>query len=188
MKKAVFNIIVISLFAFCFFGCATQGSKTGAEVWRDVKSPNDFVGKWEGSIVQGIPENPDSFMPETSIEISIAFEYIQGADMVNGIMKVDLAQFLTDWSNMSLLKPAGITIDSLWDVLLEEFSKTDEIDVGGEYFVTKDLSDKANTFFTDEAGKLQINESGNKMKLVFYEAVSFGLGDSGFTEILLDKK
>jgi hypothetical protein len=188
MKKAVFNIIFVSLFAFFFFGCATQGNKTKAEVWRDVKSTNDLVGKWEGSIIQGIPENPDNFMPETSIEISIAFEYVQGADMVNGIMKVDLAQFLTDWSNMGILKAAKLTIDDLWDVLLEEFSKTDEIDIGGEYFVTKDLSDRPDTFFADAAGKLQINESGNKMKLVFYEAVSFGLGDPGFSEILLDKK
>jgi hypothetical protein len=188
MKKAVFYIIIISLFAFCFFGCATQGNKAGAEVWRDVKSPNDIVGKWEGSIVQEIPENPDNFMPETSIEISISFEYIQGANMVNGIMKVDLAQFLTDWSNMGILKASGLTMDSLWEVLLGEFAKTDEIDVGGDYFVTKDLSDRPETFFADDAGKLQINGSGNKMKLVFYEAVSFGLGDAGFSEILLDKK
>jgi hypothetical protein len=187
MKKTVFSFVILFLVAFCFIGCATQNVRTPAEVWRDVESSNDFIGKWEGSVIQNIPKNDDNFMPETSMEIIISFEYEQDSERVNSIIKVDFAQFLTDWSNMDLIKTAGLSKEYLWETLRGEFEKNDEVTVGGEYFIMQDLSDDLDTFFSD-GSKLQINESGNKIKVIFPQVISFGMGDSGFTEIILDKK
>jgi hypothetical protein len=187
MKKIVFNIIVFSLVAFCFIGCATQSNKTKAEVWHDVKSLDEFIGKWEGSFVQNIPKNDENAMPKTSMEITIFFECIQGEEVVNGYMNVDFTQMLTDWSNMEMMKNAGVTIEFLWELITERLEGNEEINIGGEYFITQDLSGDVDTFFSEDSGKFQINESGSKLKLVFNQAVSFGLGDSGFTEIVLNK-
>jgi hypothetical protein len=185
MKKTVLNIIVISLVASFFIGCATQGNR--AEVWRDTETPNDFIGKWEGSVVQIIPKNDDNFMPETTIEITISLEYLQDAERVNGNMKVDFVRFLTDWSDVGVIKSSGMTKESLWEILTGEFGKNEEITVGGEYFITQDLSGDVDAMFSD-GSKLQINGAGNRLKLIFPEAVSFGLGDSGFSEVILNKK
>jgi hypothetical protein len=184
MKKNVFIVIVVSLVAFCFIGCATQSNNTAIEVWRDVESGNDVVGKWEGSIIIDIPQNDEVFMPETSVEVTIFMEYIRDADIVNSYMKMDFARLLTDWSNMQTVKLAGLTKEDLWEAMVEGL-ESEGVNIGGEYFVKQDLSDNVDTFFSDEAGKLQINTSGNKLKLVFYEAVTMGLGDSGFTEITM---
>jgi hypothetical protein len=186
MKKTVLNIVVLSLVAFSFFGCATQSNR--ADVWRDAESLDDYVGKWEGSVVLDIPENIEGAIPKTSLEVTISFEYLQGAARVSGSMKMDLAQFLTDWSNMGAIKSAGLSKDSLWVVLVGEFQKNPDFTVGGEYFVMQDLSGDVGSFFSDESGKIQINGSGNQLKLIFSEALSFGMGDTGFTEIILDKK
>jgi hypothetical protein len=186
MKKTVFNIVVLSFVAFFFFGCATQSNR--ADVWRDAESLDDFVGKWEGSLVLSIPENAVNSIPETSLGVTISFEYIKGAARVNGSMKMDLAQFLTDWSNMPAIKSAGLLKDALWVVLEGEFQKNPDFTVGGEYFLMQDLSGDADSFFSDESGKIQVNASKNKVKLIFYEALSFGMGDTGFSEIILNKK
>jgi hypothetical protein len=204
MNKTVFNImivrehtlsalrrgwLIIFFAAFFFFGSATQSTGMGGDrIWRDVQSPNDFIGKWEGSIIQDIPKDKDNIIPQSYMEITVSLEYIQNAQKVNGYMKVDLGQFLTDWANMDVIKIAKITKDDLWEIIMWEFEKFGEIEIGGEYFVTQDLSDNPDTFFSDNAGKLQIHESGKQLKILFFEALSFGLGDTVFTEIVLDKK
>jgi hypothetical protein len=186
MKKTVLNIVVLSLVAFSFFGCATQSNR--ADVWRDAESLDDFVGKWEGSVVLDIPENVEGAIPKTSLGVIISFEYIKDAPRVNGSMKMDFSQFLTDWLNMPAIKEAGMTKAILWGALAGEFEKNPDFTVGGEYFVMQDLSGDAGSFFSDESGNVLINASKNKVKLIFFETLSFGLGDEGFTEIILDKK
>jgi hypothetical protein len=185
MKKTVFTIIVISLVVFYFVGCATQSNR--ADVWRDAASPNDYIGRWEGSVVQKIPQNEENFMPETAMEITIFFEYKRGEAKANSYMKIDLAQYLTDWSNMDIIMNLELKKESLWEILVEGFEETGEVTVGGEYFVTEDISDNVYPVSSDMA-KFQVNESGNKMKLIFFQTVTVGMGETGFTEIILAKK
>jgi hypothetical protein len=184
MKKTVLKIAVLSLAALFFFGCATQSNR--ADVWRGAEAPNELIGKWEGSVVQQIPKNDDNYLPATIIEITISLEYLRDAARVNGSMKMDFDQFLTDWSNMGAIKGAGMTKTTLWGALEKGFKESTEITVGGEYFITQDISDNVDNFISD--GSAQINASGNKMKLLFPEPISLGMGDTGFSEIILNKK
>jgi hypothetical protein len=193
MKKAILNGIFVSLFLFLFFGCATQNNKTsgksGTGDWQDVKSRDSFVGKWEGFVIQTIPQNDENFMPQTSIEISVSFEYLNGSEEVNGYLKADLDRFLTDWSRMDKIRLAGLTKEDLWAILEGEFEKDEGIVIGGKYFITYDLSDRADTFLLSDAhAKFQINKAGNRLKLMFSDLVTFGLGYSGFDEIILSRK
>jgi hypothetical protein len=186
LLKSIF-IFFVGLF---LIGCATQNNQLDeAEVWNEVESIDDFIGKWEGYAVSHIPSNADKGLPESSLEMSISFEYIEGSKEVNGAIKVDMNRFLTDWVNMAGIKEAGFTKDILWKLLSEQFEKMEGIIISGRYYILNDISDSVDTFFeNDSVGKFQINKSKNKAKLIYYEALSFGLGDAGFNEIIFNKR
>ena len=187
MKNAISHVIFIFFGCLCLAGCATQNSRLNkGEVWNEIESIDDFIGKWEGSVISYIPRNAANSMPESSIEIGIVFEYIDGSDKVDSTMKMDMDKLLTDMVKM-LGAVSGYTKDSLWELMAEQFEG--EVTIGGKYFVLMDLSDDAKKYLTnDAAGKFQINKSRDKVRLVYYEAVTFGLGDAGFKEIVFNKK
>jgi len=189
MKNPILNVIFVFCGYLCLVGCATQNNRLNeGEVWNEIGSINDFIGKWEGSTISYIPRNVENSMPESSLEVSIVFEYIDGSEKVNSFMKMDMDKFLTDWVNM-LGVVSGHTKDSLWELLVKEFEKSETIIIGGKYFVLIDLSDNARNFLSnDAAGKFQINKTKDKVRLVYYEVVTFGLGDTGFKEIIFNKK
>jgi hypothetical protein len=194
MKKIFLNDILIFWCWLFFIGYATQNSTAQnnimdlAENWGNVKSINNFIGKWEGNIIQDIPRNNKDFIPNSSIETSVFLEYVQDSEVVNAYLKIDMEKFITDWSRVPQVKQAGFTKEKLWRSLVNEFKK-DKFTIGENYSLILDLSEKANTFLSDSSvGQFQINETGNKIKLIFDEIVTFGLGDSGFNEIVMNKK
>ena len=189
MKNPIPNIIFVFFGYLCLVGCATQNSQINkGEVWNEIESIDDFIGKWEGSAVAYIPRSVENSMPESSLEISFVFEYIDGSEKVDSTMTVDMDRFLTDWVKM-LGVVSGYTKDSLWELLVERFEEEEVIIIGGKYFVLMDLSGDARKFLAnDAAGKFQINTDKNKIRLIYYEAVTFGLGDTGFKEIIFNKK
>ena len=189
MKSLIPNIIFVFFGCLCLIGCATQNSQLNKDgAWNEIESINDFIGKWEGSAVSYIPRNAENSMPESSLEVNIVFEYIDGSEKVESTMKMDMDGFLADWVKM-LGVVSGYTKDSLWELLVEQFQKEAKLIIGGKYFVLIDLSEDAKKFLSnDVAGKFQINKSKNKVRLVYYEAVTFGLGDTGFKEIIFNKK
>ena len=189
MRKSTFmcgNSVFLAAVLFIF--CATQNKADDITTWRNTKSLDDFIGKWEGNKTVFISKASNASIPESSLEVSVFLEYIKGSDDVNATMKMDLNRFLTDMSNMPELKWAGLNKDDLWEMLLSIFENTEYI-AGGKYFFNYDLSDKADVFFFDNTGgEILLNDTKNRMKLVFYETVSLELGDEGFTEIILSKK
>ena len=184
MKNSIPHVMLVFFGCLCLLGCATQTNK--GEVWNEIESIDDFIGKWEGSTVSYVPRSVENSMPESSIEISIVFEYIEGTDRVDSTMKVDMDKLLTDWVKM-LGAVSGYTKDGLWELLVQLFEG--EITIGGKYFVLADLSSGAKEFLAnDAAGRFQINKTKDKVRLLYYEAVTFGIGDSGFQEIIFTRK
>ncbi|GHT77645.1 hypothetical protein FACS1894130_02640 [Spirochaetia bacterium] len=177
-------IILITGFA------ANSGAQSRTpDDWIPVTIANDLAGAWEGSISVAIPENPESFLPTASIKITLTVDYIQNSDTVQSIMKIDMEAFLDAWHAVDIIQTAGFTKDILWDTLAQQFSKADNLAIGGKYYLTIDLSDKAETFASaDAAGAFFKNQNHSAIKLVFNEPLSFGLGDKGFTEITLTKR
>jgi len=184
MKKHV----LITILFICY--AVQNGAADNNTIWKNAESINDFVGKWEGNNIITIPENAANAIPESSIEVGIFFEYIKGSDVVNASMKLNLNRFLTDWSNVPEIRVNGFTKDNLWEFIISVLGVMDDkFSMGGEYYVNYDLSEKADVFFFDNTdGNILINGTGNQIKLSFNKPVSFGLGDEGFTEMILSKK
>jgi hypothetical protein len=190
MKISTFKGIFVFLAVFFFIFCAAQnGGTDDITIWKNAKSVDDFIGKWEGSINILIPGDAANIIPESSMEVSIYFEYIKGYDEVNGAMKVDINKFLTDMSNLSEVRRSGLTKDGLWEIFINAFESMDNFTISEKYYVNLDISDSADTFFFDNTGgEILINETREQVKLVFYEVISLGIGDEGFTEIMLYKR
>ncbi|MDR2596827.1 MAG: hypothetical protein LBC76_05835 [Treponema sp.] len=183
---------LILIVTFFIFYTAQNGAADNNTIWKKAESVNDFAGKWEGNNNINIPENTANAIPESSIEVGIFFEYIKGSDEVNANMKVNLDRFLIDWLNVPEIKGSGFTKDNLWEILINEFENNiidDKFSIGDEYYLNYDLSENADVFFFDNTdGDIFLNETGNQVKIVFNKPFSFGLGDEGFTEIILNKK
>ena len=190
MKRSILNGIFTFFGILFFIGCSTQNNQIKRnELWYDIGSIDNLIGKWEGYRSVDIPKNEENLIPKTSIEISISLEYIKGSKEVNVSMKIDLNRFLNDWLNIEEIKETGITKNELWEILFQEFEKIEGYTIGGRYYINYDLSDNAETFLSNNSdGEFKINDTCDKIKLIFYKAMSFGLGDSGFNEMILQKK
>ena len=187
LKKYLCPILGILI----FIGCSTQKNTTirNEELWHDISSIDQFVGKWEGKLNVPISKNDEIFMPESLIEVSITIEYTKGLQELMYNMKIDMNKLLTDCMDLDSIKEAGLTKDNLWELIIEGLENEDGFTIGGKYFANYDLSFDAEALFSDDSGsKFQINNNSDMIKLIFFEAISFGLGDEGFNEIVLNKK
>lgn len=195
MKKNTFCCLAVVLGIILFAGCATQNVQSARSTkeirWIDIRSIADCVGEWEGFASIPVPEDRKTHMPEFAMEFSIELEYQKGAKRVNGSMIMKLDNFLDALFNEEIRRE-GYTKDELWEIMAEEFTSDESMmlfEIGRDYCIIQDLSDDANAFFEgDSAGKFQIAETGDQMKLMFYEPLTLGLGDSGLTEIILTRK
>ena len=186
MKK-LFLLSLIMVFSF--IGCATQGSvQKDSEAWNSIKSTDDCRGKWEGKVVSYIPKNEKQYIPSSSLTVYIYFEYPYNSNHVESYMKVDFNDFLSDWAGVDEIKNAGFSKESLWELLAKEFAEQEEFSNIDNYSVMYDLSDSADSFFSDsQSGKFQINNNKDKVRMIFNTALSFLPGDSGIKEIILEK-
>jgi len=180
-----FALVLIVLMA----GCATSNKKSEkADSWNKVNSANEFIGTWEGSASVLIPENRDEYVPGSSIDVSIFLEYMGNTNAVNASLKKDMNRFLTDWVNVNEIKQMGIAKDQLWEMFLSGPNKDNTVTDVGNYFMVSDLSGTADDFLHEKKGAFFINGNGTQLKMVFHELVEFGMGDSGITELILNKK
>jgi hypothetical protein len=118
------------------------------ELWNDINSIDDFIGKWEGYEIVPIPGNEEHFRPESSIKVSVSIGYIKGSKEVNCNMEVDLTRLVTDWSNVEKMKEAGITEDGLWEILAERFENKPLI-IGRR--VNYDFSENSDIFLSNSS-------------------------------------
>jgi len=175
------NLILLSIFVSSIFiiGCATANTGN-SDTWRNVSSVNELIGKWEGASSVGIPENQEASIPQSSINIK------ENSASINSVYKFDLDKLLSDMLKTDGMKQAGITKNKLWEILLNEILSADEDGVFSDYGDFFMLLTEENGI--NDLSKCFINEKGNRLKIVFDDAIVFGLGDTGMTEIILIKK
>ena len=189
MKRERSAVTVFLALVILLAGCATSKNVTeNIDSWKAISGVDEFAGRWEGSISVRVPEDKKEYIPESSIEISIFLEYIKNTTEISSGMKIDLSRFLADWENVAEMRQLGITKDQLWEMLSEAFNRDVSIRLGGKYFLTMDLSGTTDEYMSDETAEFFINNKGTRLKIVFSEVVKFDMGDSGFREIILDKK
>jgi hypothetical protein len=135
-----------------------------------------------------IPANAEAGLPKSAMGVSIILDYADGAPQVKATMRVDMARFLDDFARTDAARAQGITQDMIWAMMEEQFSQQQGITVGGKYFLLGDISDTPEQMLgADSDTILEINAEATQLRLVFHESLSFGLGDAGFKEIVLNK-
>ena len=194
MKRNTFYYLFVILIVFVLIGCSTQNNKTSSneslqgKLWYEISSLDQLIGKWEGSRNVRIPKNEENFMPDSEIDIKMSIEYVKGDEKLVFNMEIDMNRFLTDCMEMDSIKEAGLSKDYLWESIIETFDEMDGFSVGGNYFVNYNLFfDEEEIFIEDSDENFVINADGDTIRITFSEAVSFGLGDEGFNEIILNK-
>ncbi|GHV18575.1 hypothetical protein FACS189493_8040 [Spirochaetia bacterium] len=161
-------------------------AQTRSDTWKKVTDVEEIAGSWEGSIKALIPGGePNTGVPSSSITVTITLDYVKNGEQVTVIMKVDLDQLLTDLLKTDMIRDAGYTKDNLWDLLVLEFNQSDGLTIDKNYTLYSDISEPADDFIDDET---EFALNGTSLRLTFNEPVVFGLGDTGFTEIVLNRR
>ena len=163
--------------------------------WNEAESDDDFVGVWESDIVLHVPKS-EAFMPESSFNINFTLEYKKPAGFAGNNfklgIKMDLDKFLNDWTNEPIIRILGFSKDDLWALFLGEMNSGIGIEnlTIEKYFISYSISDRIESFASDDSiGNIFINDEKTKIKLILGEdVITLGLGDMGFSEIILDKK
>jgi hypothetical protein len=183
MNKRLWGVLIL------LFLILPPGFVHGEEAWKEVAAVFQLAGHWEGSTEAGIPRNREMGLPKSAIAITITLEYAPGAAQVYISLKVDMERFLTDWTKMDTIQDQGMTKDSLWALMEAQFEAGENLTVAGKYFIITDLSvDAADAAIASDTDmSLLINPAGTQLRMAFTEAISFGLGDEGFQEIILYK-
>ena len=191
-KKLVYLLVFLGM--FFILGCATQNNQMlGQEYWRNPVSLEEFAGNWEGHTNLRIIENREPLL-DSEVEMRISID-ISDSEGINGNVRWDFNRLLNDMLNIDEITEAGLTKDILWKSLAEGFTaEFEEEGVRiGDGFLYFDLSFTVDEFFSDTDSsaavfEILINESGNRIKLMFPEALSFRLGDAGVSVIILYRK
>lgn len=194
MKKksltALFAILASIFFCFTTVQAGDDGS------WRQVNPYDDIIGKWEGTKTIAIK---DEDMPESSLNMTLSFECIKHSnDSMSATinMRIDLDKFLTDFLNSDpAMETLGIQKDDLWEQFLEAKPQFDNeyTITTGKYYINMFIADSgkiavgSNKTAIDDFN-LWINADKSQIKIIYDEPFSFGLGDEGIKELILDRK
>lgn len=156
-----------------------------ADTWA-APTQEELIGVWEGAQDIEIPENTESFYPGTSIRFTVRLTHTAPQLPVHLYMKIDMGKFLTDFLQIPLIKAEGHTKETLWAEFSAGFAGAGK--TIGKYYVAYEVSEPVHTFLTSaNSGEVLINTNKMKLKLIFNEVMSFGLGDKGFREMILTK-
>ena len=186
---------IIAFLAGIIFICGITQNAAADDIvnWHEPESDDDFVGIWVGHIVMQIPGNSEASMPESSLDVSFFLEYTKDTGNLKVNIRMDVDRLLTDWSNEPLIKQYGLTKDALWELFFAEIISGDEAEniTMEKYYVSYNISvsggvDALN--YESSFGQVLFNDDKTKIKLIFYDGLSLGLGDEGFSEIILDKQ
>jgi len=184
MRKNILILLSVFIYVFFIIGCATT---TGSnESWRSLNSADELIGRWEGSAIAIIPENKENLIPQSSINMAVTLLYLKGAKNLDVTYKLDLDRMISDMIKTDAMRQAKITKDQLWGILLNEIRKADESNAFsdyGKYYLI--VSEKPGT---DKLSNCYINDRGNRIRIIFPEILTFGLGDTGISEVTLTKK
>jgi hypothetical protein len=192
MKRNILNTVpVFFFFVFSFFSLSADNVN-----WITPVSDADFLGRWESRFSMDIPQFPGIAMPRTGVDVAFNLEYTKPAagGMFLYNMVFDMERFLDALLSVPEMKMLGMTKDTVWDLMLSDADFSDgefsEYDVViKRYYISVTQTETAEEFFEDSSkGEVFISEDRRQMKLVFFEPVTLGLGDAGFSEVILHKR
>jgi len=196
MKKNIRSGILPFLLGIIFLLISQNVTANENINWKEAESDDDFVGVWESDIVLHIPKSEETFMPESSFNITFTLDYRKPAGFAGNnfklSIKMDLGKFLTDWTNEPFIRMLGFSKDDLWALFLGEINSGTGIEniTIEKYFISYSLSERIESFANDESiGSIFINDDKTKIKLILGDdVITLGLGDMGFSEIIMDRK
>jgi len=195
MKRNNFSLPVFWAAAFLICICA-HGVLAQDTNWRRAESDTDIIGRWEGSVRIPIHEDQEAMMPESSIDFTILLEYFKNQNNAGANfkinLKIDMENFLNDFLNMPGVRQFGFTIDSLWELFVNDIkSGRDSLGSGisvQKYSLSYNISESVEEFYNNSSmGTIYLNENNTRMKLVFNEPIDSGFGSGSITEIILNK-
>ena len=180
MKKVLFALALTVIFNA---GANAQSTET----WSQITSVSTIAGRWTGSLDMEIPQNDATGIPNSIMKFSISLEYALSNKDVIIEMQIDFNQFLNDWVKVPAMVELKVTKDQLWNMLKELLKNFLEEDVSfdNNYKLSYFMNFEADSFSGSD--NFRINQDRTKIKLIFDDPVSFGLGDEGFTEMILTK-
>jgi hypothetical protein len=163
MKRLIENMPDIVRFAvFLITVCAAAGAEE-TDTWGAVTRINQIAGTWEGTAVFTVPSDDRQVMPDIPMAMTFTLRYMEDAEDVNMVVKLDFSQFLSDWSAF-----IGISADALWEIVSMGFKNEDledgyDIEIGA-YFISFKHRGPVNAVFEDNKA-LFINADETKLKL-----------------------
>ncbi|MDR0599356.1 MAG: hypothetical protein LBG84_04650 [Treponema sp.] len=176
------------IFAALFMMVCAAAFAQKTESWAKIRSSADLAGSWEGSQTMEVPRNDEAGVPQSVLLISFTLNYVRGGENVDMKLKMNFNQLLEDWVLMPQMKQVKFTKDQIWLVLVEMLSNMmgEVVEFDDGYNMLYTMSGPVDSLMSD--GSVMINRNKTKLKLTFDEPMSLGLGDEGFTEMILDKK
>lgn len=142
--------------------CAAAGAEE-IDGWTAVTRMNQITGTWKGTTVVVEPSTEKQVMPDMRMTMTITLRYTEDAEDMEMAMKLDLSQFLSDWSAF-----IGISEGALWEILSMSLrdgqTEDDEAFEIGAYFISVSKYVPVDAVIEDNAA-LFINADGTKLKL-----------------------
>jgi hypothetical protein len=108
------------LFLLVTFGIVFNG--TADEVWKQVKTPNEIIGVWDG--FKNLPIEATESTPATLVKVNLSLTYADGTDVFINV-KMDFNQFLDDFIEMLGMNSSEEVKKFLWLMISSEFAKDD---------------------------------------------------------------
>ncbi|MDR2471542.1 MAG: hypothetical protein LBD09_05475 [Treponema sp.] len=170
------------LFLFLLVSVSVSAQRRGA--WNRIESAEELIGLWEGSETLAIPRNKNTGIPKSSLTVTISLDYRSGGGMAL-VVAMDFNRFLDDWISEPQFRDAGISKDSIWEALRTLFRDALE---GAEFENYTMMYRIVTETELSNDDTLRLNRDRTKLKVIFPNRLSLGMGDAGIKEMILDKK
>ena len=177
MKKP---FILLALAVLCCIPAAAQRRAA----WNKVASAEELTGLWEGAMVMEIPANKEAGLPRSSVSMVITLNH-ESAGPITIHITADMGRYLDDVTAIPAMKAAGITKDQLWSMILSEIQTGMEGLGFDGYGILFSFTSTEEEILADES--LMLNRERTRLKITFPDRITLGMGDKGFTEIILSK-
>ncbi|MCL1815558.1 MAG: hypothetical protein FWG27_07065 [Treponema sp.] len=180
MKRLMFTFVLIA--GIIGFANAQMG-----DTWSPITSASSLIGKWTGTQSIEIPQNDEKGIPNANVIFSISLVYTRSNTDVTVEMKIDFTGFLDEWVKVPAMQNLKLTKDQLWKLITDLLSNIMEEGFAFDnkynmfYSMTSDVDSLLNS------DNISINQDKTMIKLVSDVLITFGLGDDGFTELILTK-
>ncbi|MDR2516723.1 MAG: hypothetical protein LBC88_05000 [Spirochaetaceae bacterium] len=186
IKMAVHGgrILFVSAVLFLAASCATA---PGGASWRRVRTGTALEGKWTGNVTVMIPANPHQGIPATSFAITLELAVEPGSTEAAMTLTVNFEQFLDDLAAQPEAQEQGLTKQVLWTMLGQGFTRF-EFTVTEDYrIIAAETEPVEDVIGGESVQSIEMSGDGTRLRYTLREPISFGIGDEGFKQIILNK-